>query len=174
MVVRRRGFTLIELLVVIAIIAVLIAALARRPGGPRGGPADAVHQQPQAARPGRAQLREQPTAPCRRSRRWSSSGNDQPTSYTSWGVSARLAPYMELGPLYNAMNFSMKYSDAAEHDRQLPPDQVPALPERGRTRSRSRPRPSRSACRTTAGAWATGTSSAAAARPRTAAPSAST
>ena len=32
------------------------AAPARRPGGPRGGPADPVHQQPQAARPGAAEL----------------------------------------------------------------------------------------------------------------------
>ena len=54
----RRGFTLIELLVVIAIIAVLIALLlARGPGGPRGGPAGAVHQQPEADRPGHRQLR---------------------------------------------------------------------------------------------------------------------
>ena len=54
---RRRGFTLIELLVVIAIIAVLIALLAaRRAVGPRGGPAVPVHQQPEADRPGDAQL----------------------------------------------------------------------------------------------------------------------
>src|SRR5262249_47037838 len=39
-------------------------------------------------------------------------GNLQPTSYTSWGVTARLAPFMEAGPMYNAMNFSLKYSDA--------------------------------------------------------------
>ena len=56
---RRPGFTLIELLVVIAIIAVLIALLlARGPGGARGRPAVAVHQQPEADRPGPAQLRE--------------------------------------------------------------------------------------------------------------------
>ena len=53
-----RGFTLIELLVVIAIIAVLIALLlpavqAAREAARR----DAVHQQPQAARPGRDELR---------------------------------------------------------------------------------------------------------------------
>ena len=89
-------------------------------------------------------------------------GNAQPTSYTSWGVSARLAPFMEMGPMYNAMNFTLKYSDAVEHDRQLPPGQVPALPERGRTPPRPT-RPSRSASRITAGRWATGTSSAAAA-----------
>ena len=67
---RRRGFTLIELLVVIAIIAILIApALARRPGGPRGGPADAVHQQHEAARPGDLSTTSRPTAafPPRRS-----------------------------------------------------------------------------------------------------------
>ena len=53
----RRGFTLIELLVVIAIIAVLIALLlARGAIGPRGGPAGPVRQQPQADRPGDAQL----------------------------------------------------------------------------------------------------------------------
>ena len=55
---RRRGFTLIELLVVIAIIAILIApAAARRAGGPRGGAADPVLEQPEADRPGPAQLR---------------------------------------------------------------------------------------------------------------------
>ena len=54
---RSLGFTLIELLVVIAIIAILIALLvARRASGPRGGTADAVHQQSQADRVGDAQL----------------------------------------------------------------------------------------------------------------------
>jgi prepilin-type processing-associated H-X9-DG protein len=38
-------------------------------------------------------------------------GNQQPYSYTSWGVSARLAPYLEQGPMYNSMNFTLKYSD---------------------------------------------------------------
>ena len=46
---RTYGFTLIELLVVIAIIAVLISLLlARRPVGPRGGPAHPVRQQHEA------------------------------------------------------------------------------------------------------------------------------
>ena len=58
---RRPGFTLIELLVVIAIIGVLIApAAAGRAGGPRGRPPRPVHQQPQADRPGAAQLRGHP------------------------------------------------------------------------------------------------------------------
>ena len=64
---RRRAFTLIELLVVIAIIAVLIALLlpavqAAREAARRA----AVHQQPQAARPGRPQLRLEQQQPPRR------------------------------------------------------------------------------------------------------------
>ena len=62
----RSAFTLIELLVVIAIIAVLIALLL--PGGAvgaRGGAADAVHEQPEADRPGDAQLRERSPGPFR-------------------------------------------------------------------------------------------------------------
>ena len=59
----KAGFTLIELLVVIAIIAVLIALLlARRAGGARSRPPCPVHQQPEADRPGAAQLRKLPTA----------------------------------------------------------------------------------------------------------------
>ncbi|MHC5542907.1 DUF1559 family PulG-like putative transporter, partial [Singulisphaera rosea] len=110
--VRRPAFTLIELLVVIAIIAVLIALLL-----------PAVQSAREAARriqctnnlkqlglglanyeSGNGALPPQQTM--------KQVGNKQPTSYTSWGVSARLAPYMELGPLYNSMNFSLKYSDA--------------------------------------------------------------
>ena len=54
---RRAGFTLIELLVVIAIIARPDRpAPAGRAGGPRGGPARPVRQQPEADRPRPAQL----------------------------------------------------------------------------------------------------------------------
>ena len=52
----RRGFTLIELLVVIAIIAVLISLCCPRCNRARGGPAGPVRQQPEADRPGHAQL----------------------------------------------------------------------------------------------------------------------
>lgn len=52
----RRGFTLIELLVVIAIIAVLIALASGRPVGSRGSSPHSMHEQPEAIRPGVAQL----------------------------------------------------------------------------------------------------------------------
>ena len=108
---RRRGFTLIELLVVIAIIAVLIALLlpavqAAREAARRIqctnnlkqlGLAVANYESSNGALPPQQTM--------------IIVGNNQPTQYTSWGISARLAPYMELGPLYNAMNFTVKYSD---------------------------------------------------------------
>jgi len=113
---RRRGrlgraFTLIELLVVIAIIAVLIALLlpavqAAREAARRIqcvnnlkqlGLAVANYESGNNALPPQQTMKQV--------------GTKQPTSYTSWGISARLAPFMEAGPLFNAMNFSIKYSD---------------------------------------------------------------
>src|SRR5262245_17594822 len=109
--VRRRGFTLIELLVVIAIIAVLIALLL-----------PAVQSAREAARRiqcvnnlkqlGLAVMNyESANVALPPQQTMVIVGNAQPTSYTSWGVSARLAPFMDAGPMYNAMNFSIKYSD---------------------------------------------------------------
>jgi prepilin-type N-terminal cleavage/methylation domain-containing protein/prepilin-type processing-associated H-X9-DG protein len=109
---QRRGFTLIELLVVIAIIAVLIALLL-----------PAVQAAREAAR--RAQctnnLKQLGLAIHNYE---SANGALPPTSilippYTggkwvfqsSWSVSARVAPFMELGPLYNSINFTGTYSD---------------------------------------------------------------
>jgi prepilin-type N-terminal cleavage/methylation domain-containing protein/prepilin-type processing-associated H-X9-DG protein len=111
MVVRRRGFTLIELLVVIAIIAVLIALLL-----------PAVQSAREAARRiqcvnnlkqlGLAVMNyESANSTLPPQQTMVIVGNAQPTQYTSWGVSARLAPFMEAGPMYNAMNFTLKYSD---------------------------------------------------------------
>ena len=92
----RAGFTLIELLVVIAIIAVLIALLLPgRAGGPRGGPADPVHQQPQAARPGAAQLSLAPTTASRRRPARARHRRLRGTDWGVWSAQSMLLPYME-------------------------------------------------------------------------------
>jgi prepilin-type N-terminal cleavage/methylation domain-containing protein len=106
---KFRGFTLIELLVVIAIIAVLIALLlpavqAAREAARRIQCVNNLKQLGLAVmnyESGNGALPPQETMVI--------VGNTQPTSYTSWGVSARLAPFMEAGPLYNAMNFTLKF-----------------------------------------------------------------
>ncbi len=107
----RRGFTLIELLVVIAIIAVLISLLlpavqAAREAARRIQCVNNLKQLGLAVmnyESANSALPPQQTMVI--------VGNNQPTSYTSWGVSARLAPFLEAGPMFNAMNFSLKYSD---------------------------------------------------------------
>ena len=174
---RSRAFTLIELLVVIAIIAVLIALLlARRAVGPRGGAADPVRQQPEATRAGGAQLRVDQRRLAARSRSCQFTG--AAVSWKSqWGVTSRLAPFMEQGPLYNAINFTLKTSDPSNTTV------VSLSLERARSaRARSSPQPfaststrpawrARSGSRTTAGARATGTSTAGNGAVRTGRPS---
>ena len=80
---------------------------ARGPVGPRGRPAGSVQQQPQADRPGHAQLphlaRDVP-AGWRLYRRllcWL-----QHHGWGSWSAQALLLGYLEQMPLYNAANFS--------------------------------------------------------------------
>jgi len=111
---HRRGFTLIELLVVIAIIGVLIALLL-----------PAVQAAREAAR------RMQCTNNLKQiglalHNYESANGAFPPTTIlipaatggpgtwafeSSWSAFARVAPFMEQGSLYNAMNFNLTYSD---------------------------------------------------------------
>ena len=80
-------------------------ALAGGPGGPRGGQADAVRQQPQADRPGDPQL----PLDLRLSSRWASRNTCPVTSYNwdSWSSHALMLGHLEQTQLYNACNFSL-------------------------------------------------------------------
>ena len=110
---RTRAFTLIELLVVIAIIAVLIALLL-----------PAVQAAREAARRiactnnlkqlglGLANYESaNGVFPMCTVLVYANLGDAKPLNQSSWSVPARIAPFLELGPLYNAINFSLTYSD---------------------------------------------------------------
>src|SRR6516165_1888378 len=93
---NRRGFTLIELLVVIAIIAVLIALLLPAVQGGR-----------EAAR--RAQCVNKPKQIGLAIHNYHSTNNALPRGdgawWIEWSAHTLLLPYIEQGPIYNAINF---------------------------------------------------------------------
>ncbi len=110
---RRKGFTLIELLVVIAIIAVLIALLlpavqAAREAARRISCTNNLKQMGLGLHNYESTNGAFP--PCT-ILVYSSLTATKPVWQGSWSVNARIAPFMELGPLYNAINFSGTYSD---------------------------------------------------------------
>src|SRR5262245_18843742 len=103
---RRRGFTLIELLVVVAIIAVLIALLlpAVQPAREAARRAQCINNLKQLGLGLFNYESTNGTFPLMVS--MSGTGNTV-AWWGGWGVSPRILPYMEQGPMFNAVNFTL-------------------------------------------------------------------
>lgn len=106
---RDHGFTLIELLVVISIIALLIALLlpavqSAREAGRRSQCTNNLKQI------GLAMLQyvssNEALPPVSVDQEWTRSGKQIPQPHQNWSQHARLLPFMEQGPLYNAINWN--------------------------------------------------------------------
>jgi len=114
-----RGFTLIEVLVVVAILAVLIALLlpavqSAREAARRARCSNNLHQLGLALHNYLAANEVVPEVyPL-----WASPVSNGPSStWGLWSPQARMLGYLEQGPLYNAINFSMlnRWTDFANH-----------------------------------------------------------
>ncbi len=109
---RRPGFTLIELLVVIAIIAILIALLlpavqAARESARRTRCVNNLKQL------GVAVLSYESTHGVLPPQQVVSFAGGSVNWRSQWGVTARIAPYLEQGSLFNAMNFTLETGSLA-------------------------------------------------------------
>ena len=105
---KRRGFTLIELLVVIAIIAVLIALLlpavqAAREAARRS---QCINNLKQMGLGIHNYHQTQDCFPLGSSR-------TNNASWNNWSAQSMMLPYMEQGPIYNAINFSWEVTQPA-------------------------------------------------------------
>jgi len=102
----RRGFTLIELLVVIAIIAVLIALLLPAVQSAREAARriQCVNNLKQLGLGMHNYESSNCVLPPEMALTFNSAGAVAWTS--TWGVSSRITPYLELGSLYNAINYT--------------------------------------------------------------------
>ncbi len=115
---RPVGFTLIELLVVIAIIAVLIALLlpavqSAREAARRAQCTNNMKQMGLAVANYESSNNAYPQGYCQRAY-WdptNSSGTLANSGWGVWSVHAYIMPYMEQGPVYQRLNFSIASDD---------------------------------------------------------------
>ena len=89
-------------------------AVARRAGGARGGAAVAMHEQPEADRPGLAQLRERQDCfpPAGQSSNYQTAPPQNQYVDGAYSVFPRILTTIEGGATYNALNFSLDYNDS--------------------------------------------------------------
>src|ERR1700744_2756373 len=110
---EREGFTLVELLVVIAIIGILVALLlpavqAAREASRRINCTNNLKQMGLGLHNYESANSAFPPTTILT---FASTTAAKPIWQGSWSINARIAPFMEMGALYNSINFAGTYSD---------------------------------------------------------------